>query len=104
MTLPDTVKDLNPSTTKEWLMVLNNKLDDALESQADDRDSFIKYMERIDKWIECHDKDMLQREKELATKFEKIDSLEKKVNSWSMTNTIMAIGAAIAAMFGLKGS
>jgi len=104
MTLPDTVKDLNPSTTKEWLMMMNQKLDDALESQADDRDSFVKYMERIDSWIDCHEKEKLQREKELSTKFEKIDSLEKKVNSWSMTNTVMAIGAAIAAIFGLKGS
>lgn len=103
MTLPDTVKDLNPSTTKEWLMVLNQKLDDALESQADDRDAVIKYMDKIDKWMDVHDQEKLEREKELATKFEKIDSLEKKVNSWSMTNTIMAIGAAIAAMFGLKG-
>lgn len=104
MILPDTVKDLNPSTTKEWLMVLNNKLDDALESQADDRDSFIKYMERIDNWIQKHDEDKLADAKLFSTQCEKTDNLEKKVNSWSMTNTIMAIGAAIAAMFGLKGS
>jgi hypothetical protein len=104
MTLPDTVKDLNPSSTKEWLMHINNKLDDALESQADDRDSFIKYMERIDKWIECHDKEKVIEVRQFSTLVEKVDHVEKRVNGWNVLNSLGVIVAAILGALGLKGS
>ena len=98
------IKDLNPSTTKEWMMFFNNKLDDALESQSDDRDAFLKYMERIDKWIECHDKDKLADAQKFSTIAEKVDHVEKRVNGWSALNSIGVIIAAILAALGLKSS
>lgn len=98
------VKDLNPSTTKEWLMHINGKLEDVLESQADDRDSFLKYMERIDKWIECHDKDKLVDAKTISITVEKVDHLEKRVNGWSGINSLGVIIAGILAALGLRGS
>lgn len=104
MTLPDTVKDLNPSSTKEWLMHINGKLDDALESQADDRDSMIRYMEKIDKWIECHDKTKIEDAKAFSTLAEKVDHTEKRVNGWNIINSLGVIFAAILAALGLKGS
>ena len=104
MTMPDTVKDLTPSTTKEWLMTINGKLEDALESQADDRDAFIKYMEKIDKWIECHDRDKVTEVRQFSTLVEKVDHVEKKVNGWNVLNSLGVIIAAILGALGLKGS
>lgn len=101
--LPADIKDLNPSSTKEWLMHINGKLDDALESQADDRDTVIRYMERIDKWIECHDKDRIVEIQKFSTLAEKVDHIEKRVNAWNLTNTLAAIGAFVAALL-MKGS
>ncbi|MFA6270319.1 MAG: hypothetical protein WC657_03865 [Candidatus Paceibacterota bacterium] len=97
--LPADIKDLNPSSTKEWLMHINGKLDDALESQADDRDTVIRYMERIDKWIECHDKEKLTEVQKFSTLAEKVDHIDKRVNTWNLTNTLAAIGAFITALF-----
>lgn len=103
MTLPADIRDLNPSSTKEWLMHINGKLDDALENQADDRDTVIRYMERIDKWIECHDREKLAEAQKFSTLTEKVDHIEKRVNTWNLTNTLAAIGAFITALF-LKSS
>ena len=43
------------------------------------------------------------REKLAEKHTEKIEQLEKKVNTWNMTNTLAAIGAFITALF-IKGS
>ena len=93
MAQSDTVKTLEPQTTKEWLVHLNNKLNSVILNQADFRETQEVMSGKLDTVITCQ-----------ATQDVRIDHLETKVNAWSITNTIMAIGAAIAAMFGLKGS
>ena len=102
--LPENLSDLHPQTTREWFMFLNTKIDTILESQAEDRDTLIEYMEKTNDWIKCHDTNLLQREKLAVCNTEKIDQLEKKVNAWNMGNTIAVIVSAIMAFFGLKGS
>jgi len=84
-------------------MYLNTKIDTILESQAEDRETVISYMDKTNDWIRCHDKDLKEREKLAEKHTEKIDQLEKKVNAWSLTNTLAAIGAFITALF-IKGS
>lgn len=101
--LPDNLSDLHPQTSREWFQFLNTKIDTILESQAEDRETLIAYMEKTNDWIKCHDKDVLAREKLAEKHSEKIEQLEKKVNAWSLTNTLAAIGAFITALF-IKGS
>jgi len=101
--LPDNLSDLHPQTSREWFQFLNTKIDTILESQAEDRETFIAYMEKTNDWIKCHDRDVLAREKLVEKHTEKIEQLEKKVNTWSLTNTLAAIGAFITALF-IKGS
>ena len=101
--LPDNLSDLHPQTSREWFQFLNTKIDTILESQAEDRETVIAYMEKTNDWIKCHDKDVLAREKLAEKHTEKIEQLEKKVNTWSLTNTLAAIGAFITALF-IKGS
>lgn len=102
--LPDNLSDLHPQNSREWFMYLNTKIDTILESQAEDRETVISYMEKTNNWITCHDKDVLVREKLAEKHTEKIDQLEKKVNAWNLTNTLGVIVAAILAALGLKGS
>ena len=79
------------------------KLEEIAESQADDRDTVLKVIDKWEKWIKEHD-DHLQVNLSVLTRHdEKIDSLEKKVNTWSLTNSLAAIGAFITALF-MKGS
>ncbi len=102
--LPDDLKDLHPQNQREWFIYLNQKIDTILESQAEDRETVISYMEKTSNWITCHDKELKEREKLAEKHTEKIDQLEKKVNAWSLTNTLGVIIAAIIAALGLKGS
>lgn len=101
--LPDNLSDLHPQTSREWFQFLNTKIDTILESQAEDRETVIAYMEKTNDWIKCHDRDVLAREKLVEKHTEKIEQLEKKVNTWNLTNTLAAIGAFITALF-IKGS
>lgn len=101
--LPDNLSDLHPQTSREWFQFLNTKIDTILESQAEDRETVIAYMEKTNDWIKCHDRDVLARERLAEKHSEKIEQLEKKVNTWSLTNTLAAIGAFITALF-IKGS
>jgi hypothetical protein len=102
--LPDNLSDLHPQTSREWFQFLNTKIDTILESQAEDRDTVISYMEKTNDWIKCHDKDLTSNLKTLEKHNEKIDQLEKKVNTWNVTNSLGVIVAAILAALGLKGS
>jgi len=102
--LPDNLSDLHPQTSREWFQFLNTKIDTILESQAEDRETVISYMERTNDWIKCHDKEVLAREKLAEKHTEKIDQLEKKVNGWNVINSLGVIVAAILAALGLKGS
>ena len=102
--LPSDLSDLHPQTTREWFMFLNTKIDTILESQAEDRETLISYMEKTNDWIKCHDKEVLAREKLAEKHTEKIDQLEKKVNGWNVINSLGVIIAGILAALGLKGS
>ena len=102
--LPDNLSDLHPQTSREWFQFLNTKIDTILESQAEDRETLISYMEGTNNWIKCHDKEVLAREKLAEKHTEKIDQLEKKVNGWNVINSLGVIIAGILAALGLKGS
>jgi len=102
--LPSDLSDLHPQTTREWFMFLNTKIDTILESQAEDRETLIAYIEKTNDWIKCHDKEVLAREKLAEKHTEKIDQLEKKVNGWNVINSLGVIIASILAALGLKGS
>ena len=102
--LPESLSDLHPQSTREWFMFLNTKIDTILESQAEDRDTLIEYMEKTNNWIKCHDTGLIQREKLAERHDEKIKELERKVNGWNILNSIGVVIAAILAALGLKGS
>lgn len=102
--LPDNLADLHPQTSREWFQFLNTKIDTILESQAEDREMVISYMDKTNDWIKCHDKEVLAREKLAEKHTEKIDQLEKKVNGWNVINSLGVIIAGILAALGLKGS
>jgi len=102
--LPSDLSDLHPQTTREWFMFLNTKIDTILESQAEDRDSLIDYMQKMNDWIKSHDSGLVQREKLAERHDEKIKELERKVNGWNILNSIGVVIAAILAALGLKGS
>jgi hypothetical protein len=102
--LPSDLSDLHPQTTREWFMFLNTKIDTILESQAEDRDTLIDYMQKTNDWIKCHDNGLAQREKLAERHDEKIKELERKVNGWNILNSIGVVIAAILAALGLKGS
>jgi hypothetical protein len=82
---------------------INQKIDAIIESQADDRDNMMAIFGKWDGWKVDHDKELKVNLKCLERHDEKIDSLEKKVNTWSLTNTLAAIGAFVTALF-MKGS
>ncbi len=102
--LPDNLSDLHPQSSREWFQFLNTKIDTILESQAEDRETLIAYIEKTNDWIKCHDKEVLAREKLAEKHTEKIDQLEKKVNGWNVINSLGVIIASILAALGLKGS
>jgi hypothetical protein len=93
MAQDDTVKTLEPNTTKEWLMHLNNKLNDVILNQSDFRETQETMSKKLDTVITCQ-----------ATQDIRINHLETRVNSWSAINSIGVIIAGILAAFGLKGS
>jgi len=79
------------------------KLEEIATSMAEDREDIIKKFDKFDMWIKNHDDHLQTNLATLTRHDEKIDSLEKKVNTWSLTNTIAALGAFITALF-MKGS
>jgi len=101
--MADNFSNLEPQTNREWMQLIVRKIDDLAESQQEDREDLMAKFDRWDKWKECHDKDLANNLGILTRHNEKIDQLEKKVNAWSLTNTIAAIGAFITALF-MKGS
>ena len=84
---------------KEW----KEKLEEITQSQTEDREDVVKFIDKMDGWIKNHDSCLSVNMSTLTRHDEKIDSLEKKVNTWSLTNTLAAIGAFITALF-MKGS
>jgi hypothetical protein len=93
MAKDDTVKTLEPNTTKEWLVHINNRLNAVVLNQADFRETQEAMSSKIDTVITCQ-----------ATQDVRIDHLEARVNAWSLTNSIGVIIAGILAALGLKSS
>lgn len=102
--LPDDIVNLNPTTWKEHLIVINAKLDNLIESQIEDREMYANYMEKTNEWIKCHEARHADENRGVATRTEKIDQLERRVNGWNLINSLGVIIAAILAALGLKGS
>lgn len=84
---------------RESFKSIDDKIVEIMESQQEDRENMLSLFEKWDKWKECHDKDLLGNLKTLERHTEKIDQIEKKVNTWNLTNTLAAIGAFITALF-----
>jgi hypothetical protein len=89
----DTVKTLEPQTTKEWLMHLNNKLNDVIVNQSQFNEKQDNISTKLDTVITCQ-----------ATQDVRIDHLETRVNSWSTINSLGVLIAGILAALGLKSS
>jgi hypothetical protein len=89
----DTVRTLEPTTTKEWLVHINNRLNAVILNQSDFRDTQDALSDKMDTVITCQ-----------ATQDIRIDHLETRVNGWSAINSIGVIIAGILAAIGLKGS
>lgn len=87
MAQSDTVKTLEPQTTKEWLVHLNNKLNSVILNQADFRENQDEVSKKLDTVITCQ-----------ATQDIRIDHLETKVNGWSVINSIGVVIAGILAI------
>jgi hypothetical protein len=87
MAQDDTVKTLEPNTTKEWLMHLNSRLNDVILNQSDFREKQDVVSLKLDTVITCQ-----------ATQDVRIDHLETRVNSWSLINSIGVIVAGILAV------
>jgi len=102
--LPNDLQDLHPQSTREWFMYLNTKIDSILESQAEDRDVLINYIEKTNSWIKNHDQELISNLKTLERHNEEIEQLEKKENSWNIINSLGVVIASILAALGLKGN
>jgi len=99
----DNFTNLNPQSNREWLMHINDKLDALITSHNEDREDFETVINSWDEWKKCHDKDLSANLQRIAKHDEKLEQIEKKVNTWSLTNSLAAIGAFITALF-MKGS
>ena len=94
--------NLNPQSNREWLMHINEKLDSLIESHNEDREDVESFRSKWIQWVDCHDKELTLNLKKIERHDEKLDQLEKKVNTWSLTNTLAVIGAFITSIF-VKG-
>jgi low affinity Fe/Cu permease len=74
---------------------LNTKLDELDKSHEEDRESFLEL-------VEGHKKAIAEIVTCAKVQDERILQLDKKVSSWSLTNTVIAIGAAVAGFFGIS--
>jgi len=59
MASDDTVKTLEPNTTKEWLMHLNNRLNDVILNQSDFREKQDAVSLKLDTVITCQATDTM---------------------------------------------
>jgi len=101
--LPDNI-NLNPETVKEHLIVINQKIDTMMEGQVELSETLCDFIQRTNDWIKCHDESLHTNLRKLERHDERIDQLEKKVNTWNITNSLGAIIAGILAAIGIKGS
>ena len=101
--LPDNI-NLNPETVKEHLIVINQKIDTMMEGQVELSETLCDFIQRTNDWVKCHDESLHTNLRKLERHDEKIDQLEKKVNTWNITNSLGAIIAGILAAIGIKGS
>lgn len=100
----DDVENLSPKTNREWLQKITRDLQDLSDDRANDRAMLTDFMEEFRGWKKEHDAKEYEFQKSIAKYFEKVDSIEKRVNGWSAINSIGVIIASILAALGLKGS
>ena len=96
--------NMNPSNQREWTQFLVREIREMKDDQADDRETMANFIHRFDEWQKEHDDREKEFRESIAKYFEKVDTLEKRVNGWSALNSIGVIVAAILAALGLKGS
>ena len=98
--LPDNdlsdIKD--PKTPREMFQKILHLIESDQEDRAEDRElleSFITTQKAHNDMIEARIRTIEGCDQR---RDEKVDQLEKKVNTWNITNTLAAIGAFIAAI------
>jgi hypothetical protein len=87
------VENLTPSTTKEWLMHINSRLDIVVSNQENQCKKQEELSTKIDGVVTSQ-----------STQDVRIENLEKRVNSWSFINSLGVVIAGILAAIGLKSS
>lgn len=99
-----------PTNMREFYMLywqdrhnLNDKLDSIRETQVESDEILADHMQKFNDWVKCHESEKTINLKKLERHDEKIDQLEKRVTTWSLSNTLIAIGAFVSSLF-LKGS
>jgi hypothetical protein len=104
--LPDSdlsdIKD--PKTPREMFQKILTLIEHDQEDRAEDREmleSFISTQKAHNEMIEARIRTIEGCDQR---RDEKVDQLEKKVNTWNITNTLAAIGAFITAIVFKGGS
>lgn len=92
-----------PKTPREMFQKIMWMIEQDREDRQDDRDMLEKFVTSQGELNTKMDARMAAIETSSKVHSEKIDQVEKKVNTWSLTNTLAAIGAFITALF-MKGS
>ena len=100
----DDLSNLNPRTDREWLMKLNWRFDQVEEAQADNLDTLLKALDDIRKGADSREVRIRKLEDCSIATAEDLSTLKEQSKKWDITNTVVALAAAIAAFFGLKGS
>jgi hypothetical protein len=93
-----------PRTNREVLQQIVHMIEADREDRADDRElleSFITTQKEFNAGITVRVRTL--EDCRISTE-ESVKQLKEQSKKWDITNTIMALAAAIAAFFGLKGS
>jgi hypothetical protein len=100
--MDENLANLNPTTTREWLVYISGQLDDIKESAAEDREVVADYMKKTDSWIKCHDDNLAISNTKTSMYFERVDNLVPQVRGWTLVNSIAALAAMVMGYLGLK--
>ena len=104
MTPSANMTNLDPQTTREWLMHINGRFTKLEETMAGYREDITTSTDTTSAWIYCHERETVERDRKIAVGCEKVDQLEKRVNGWSIINSLGVAVAAIMAALGLSKS
>ena len=96
--------NLNPQTTREWLMFLNKRFDILEDSIAEDRETYLQIFDELKKNNTNQDRRLESLDVCVGKQDEAIGTLKKRVDGWNSINSIGVIIASILATLGLTGS